>query len=79
MKHEEKNRILCAIFISLNVQNNPRLIMHSLVRSKYFGQLYVVHAHFPARQFDDKDQNIPWQRRTLPCVWVLMKKRRRRD
>jgi len=41
--------------------------------AKYFGQLYVIHAHFPARQFDEKDQSKPWQRRTSPCVWVLMK------
>ena len=45
--------------------------------SKYFAQLYILFAHYPERSFQNDGK--PWVKRTIPCVWVLMKRRRKTD
>jgi len=48
--------------------------------SKYFAQLYCIFAYFPSREFPKPESNgKPWVRRTFPCVWALMKRRRSKD
>ena len=45
--------------------------------SKYFAQLWCLFAYFPNKDFEC--DGIPHVRRTFPCVWALMKKRRAED
>ena len=46
-------------------------------KSKYFGQLYVIHAFFPPKEF--KDDDTVWVKRMIPCAWFFMKRRRTKD
>jgi hypothetical protein len=45
--------------------------------SKYFTPLYILFARYPERSFQNDGK--PWVKRTIPCVWVLMKRRRKID
>jgi hypothetical protein len=46
--------------------------------SKYFAQLYCIFAHFEAKN-KFVDNGVPWVRRTISAVWVLMRRRRAVD
>ena len=40
-------------------------------KSKFFGQLYTIHAYFPNKEYDEKVDQV-WVKRMIPCVWALM-------
>lgn len=48
-------------------------------KSKYFGQLYTIHAYFPSKKFDKDNEDQVWVKRMIPCVWAYMKRRRTKD
>ena len=47
-------------------------------KSKYFRQLYTMHAYFPPSKYDEKVEKV-WVKRMLPCVWIFQKRRRAKD
>ena len=46
-------------------------------RTKYFGQLWVIHAFFPAKTFTD-GLNV-CQKRMIPCAWAFRARRRTKN
>ena len=46
-------------------------------RIKYFGQLWVIHAFFPAKTFTD-GLNV-WKKRMIPCAWAFTARRRTKN
>jgi hypothetical protein len=47
-------------------------------RTKYFGQLWVIHGFFPHRPYVEGD-DVVWQKRMIPCVWAFTARRRTKD
>jgi hypothetical protein len=43
--------------------------------TRYFGQLYTIHAYFHRKEFDPKVEQV-WRKRMIPAVWVISKRRR---
>ena len=48
-------------------------------KSKYFGQLYTIHAFYPSKDYDKANPDKVWVKRMIPAVWAFMKKRRTKD
>jgi hypothetical protein len=47
-------------------------------KSKYFGQLYVIHAFFRPFVYDSSKDRV-WVKRMIPCAWFFMKRRRTKN
>ena len=47
-------------------------------RSRYFGQLYVIHSFFEPCEYDPAVDKV-WVKRMIPCAWFFMKRRRTKD
>lgn len=48
-------------------------------KSRYFAQLYTIHAYFPPSKFEPQNPDKVWVKRMIPCVWSFMKRRRTKD
>ena len=48
-------------------------------KSKYFAQLYKIHAYFSPKIYDKQHPDRVWVKRMIPCVWSFMKRSRIKD
>ncbi|CAF0977591.1 unnamed protein product, partial [Brachionus calyciflorus] len=46
-------------------------------KTRYMGQMYVIHAYFPYKDFENDD--LVWVKRMIPCAWFFMRRRRIKD